>query len=271
VKKIAADGLIESLFEADESANAHAFLQLCRQWRGLTDWLLNDFVRDPAVREKFSQVVAGKIPPPTNGLRWIAEMNGDDRAYREIALQLRQQVFPRGLGIYGGLTRQEMAKLIRKHQSGTLDLGAFLLAQQWREAGDKALSSFRLKHSAAAFVDAVVRTGRPRLLRHFAKALRHVKEYENKTKRRALLGYDWWKLHVLFYIWRHPRESYRTRDLRAHLATLGVKVTTKAMRRFCKRHGIRRDERAGRPRTETVEPEKILPRKLSKRVRNDER
>ena len=51
------------------------------------------------------------------------------------------------------------------------------------------------------------------------------------------------------YLLRHPREAYRTRDLLAHLATCGIEVSTKDIRRFCIRHSIRRDMRAGRPRT----------------------
>ena len=63
------------------------------------------------------------------------------------------------------------------------------------------------------------------------------------------MGYaDWWKLNALFYILRHPRESYSTRDLRAHLATLGLDIGARDVRRFCQRHGIKRNSQAGRPR-----------------------
>ena len=48
---------------------------------------------------------------------------------------------------------------------------------------------------------------------------------------------------------RHPRESYRIRNVRAHLAALELEISSLDFRRFCKRHGFRRDERAGRPRT----------------------
>ena len=51
---------------------------------------------------------------------------------------------------------------------------------------------------------------------------------------------------------RHPCEAYRTRDLRAHLLQLGLEISSLDFRRFCKRHGIRRDERAGRPRVHTA-------------------
>jgi hypothetical protein len=39
--------------------------------------------------------------------------------------------------------------------------------------------------------------------------------------------------------------------LRAHLATLSLKISSLDFRRFCKRHDIRRDMRAGRPRTQS--------------------
>lgn len=251
MKAKSADALVAKLLESEGSANAATFLRLCRQWPELRTWLVGSFARSPAVREKFEQVVDRKIPPPRNRGRWLAEMDGDDSAYHREMEHLRQHMFPRGPGVCGGLTWVKIQELIRRHQSGTLDLGAFMLAREWRKAGDAALSSFRLQRSAAVFVDAVVRTGRPRLLRHFAKALRLLKECDTKSKRRALLGHDWWKLNVLIYMHRHPCDGYRTRDLRAHLATLGLNVTTKAIRRFCNHHGIRRDERAGRPRTKS--------------------
>ena len=43
-----------------------------------------------------------------------------------------------------------------------------------------------------------------------------------------------------------------TREVRAHLETLRLQISSQDFRRFCKRHGIRRDERAGRPRIHTA-------------------
>jgi hypothetical protein len=51
------------------------------------------------------------------------------------------------------------------------------------------------------------------------------------------------------YLLRHPSPSNRTRELQSHLASLGLRVTSKEVRRFCAHHGIRRDMRAARPRT----------------------
>jgi hypothetical protein len=104
-----------------------------------------------------------------------------------------------------------------------------------------------------AFLEAVFPSGRRRLLKHLHEALSFVKELEDKAKRRSAIGYaDWWKLHVLFYMLRNPAECYRTRELRAHLPTLGLESSTKEIRRFCTRHGIKRDGCAGRPRRRKV-------------------
>jgi hypothetical protein len=67
-------------------------------------------------------------------------------------------------------------------------------------------------------------------------------------KRRTAIGYsEWWKLQLVSYVLQNPRPSYRTRELHAHLVALGLKVTPKDIRRFCARHSISRDVRAGRP------------------------
>jgi hypothetical protein len=42
---------------------------------------------------------------------------------------------------------------------------------------------------------------------------------------------------------RHLRPSYRTRDLRRHLAFLGLNVDSRELRRVCTGHGISRDMR----------------------------
>ena len=75
------------------------------------------------------------------------------------------------------------------------------------------------------------------------------REAREPKGRRAVLGHpDWWKLNVLLYILRHPATAYPARELQAHLGRMGIKVTSRDIRRFCAHCGIRRDARAGRPR-----------------------
>lgn len=137
--------------------------------------------------------------------------------------------------------------MVYHYQAGDLDLGAFVSVRPWRESGR---ASPLLLWAGFAFLESVLPSWCRRLLRHLDHALAFVKRYESKAQRRATLEHaDWWKLKALLYLRRHPRESHRTRDMRAHLASLGLRISSLDFRRFCKRHGIRRDERAGRPRT----------------------
>ena len=60
---------------------------------------------------------------------------------------------------------------------------------------------------------------------------------------------DWWKLQLFLYMLSRPKPAYRTREFRSYLAAQRIDVSPKDLRRFCARHGIRRDMRAGRPQT----------------------
>jgi hypothetical protein len=103
--------------------------------------------------------------------------------------------------------------------------------------------------ASVVFLDAVSRAGDRRLLRHYYKAISFLRAYAEIPQRRRNVGYaEWWKLRVLLFMLQHPRPCYRIRDLRAHLAGLGLAVSALDVRRFCVRHGIRRDMRAGCPR-----------------------
>jgi hypothetical protein len=228
----------------DESATAALLTQLCRESPELRHWLWEDFGRNVQVRKKFAAVVKDSASPPVGG---FADLTNDSGPLREEERRLREQ-FPAGL--YGGLTWNEIMTLIRHHQAGGVDLGAFLLARDWQNAGR---ASPLLMWAGIEFLELAISSGHRRLLKHLYRALVVLKRCESKTKRRSALGYtDWWKLHVLFYVLKHPRTSYRTRELLAHLAVLGLEPAAQDLRRFCARNGIRRDMRAGRPRTRSL-------------------
>lgn len=242
------ESLFRALLDDDESAAQASFIDLCRNSPAFRHWLWEDFAHDAKVRTKVAQVVDSGSASPANGTRWFAALADEDRSWREERHRLQKEM-PDAPRLYGGLTWAEIESLVRHYQAGSLDLGVFLLAHDWRRAGDSAAASPVLARAAIEFIDAVVRSQRPRLLRHFAKALRLLESYGQKSKRRAAVGYsDWWKLQTLLFMLRHPRPSYRPRDLRSHLAALGLEASVKDIRRFCTRHNIRRDMRAGRPR-----------------------
>ena len=235
--------------DTPESATLAQFIQLYRHSPELRHWLREDFSRNAKLRSRFHALATGQSPPP---VARFAELTGEAAAWNEERRQLKARVSER---IYGGLTCAEIEKLILRHQAGSLDQGAFLLAHEWRQAGDSAAASPMLARAAVALVDTALQANQLRLLKHLGKAARFLKAYDDKSKRRSAVGFnDWWKLHALFFILRNPRPSYRTRDIRAHLATHRLAVSAKDVRRFCARHGLTRDMRAGRPRTRTAAP-----------------
>lgn len=239
-KLTATDPVLQRLSVSNEAASIAMVTWLCRQCPEFRAWLWSDFARSPEVRKEFAQVVddTGAVLPGC-----FIELTDEARSWREEKRRLRENIPGRP---FGGLSRPEVEILIRRYQAGGIDLGTFLLTHDWRDAGK---SSPALAWAGLAFLDSLLPSRDWRVHSHLAKAFTFLGRFDQKAKRRASFSpSDRWKARVLFYLLRHPRPSYRTRELRMHLKTLGVEVGTKDIRRFCTRHGIRRDERAGRPR-----------------------
>jgi len=236
------DALLHHLLtETDESAVAALFVTLCRESAELRRWLWEDFAEDPRTRER----LAARVRAKSSSVARLAELGDANATWAHEVAQLRHRFSAR---IYGGLTWQEVETLIGKLRAGRVDAGVFLLALEWRRAGPRALRSAALLRAGAVWLHDVLACGNRTRLAQLATALDLV-EASTSQRQRAVVGYaDWWKLQLLLYILRHPRESYRTRELHAHLASRNLRVDTKEIRRFCARHKICRDMRGGRPR-----------------------
>lgn len=236
-------GLLRRLMvETDESATAALFVHLCRHSAALRHWLWEDFARDPAARSRFARLLKSKDVVAVDR---VARLTADISPREEELRQLRARFSDR---IYGGLNWREVEALVGQFRAGRADLAAYLLALQWRRAGAAALDSPQLLRCAAAFLDPALRTGDRRRLNQLRTAVALVGASIAPGKRRTAIGYsEWWKLQLVSYVLRNPRPTYRTRELHAHLGELGLKVSAKDIRRFCLRHGISRDMRAGRP------------------------
>jgi hypothetical protein len=228
---------------SDEAAAVQVFVTLCRNSPELRHWLWEDFAREPATRDTFAASLKQMKP---GDLTRFADLSGDGAAWQEAARELRAKFRgPR----HGGRTRAEIEALIVRRQAGQTDLAAFLLARQWSRLRQGGRIPPRLLRGAFAVIDAALHDGDLALLRQLGKAVRVNPRGADPHERRANLGYsDWWKLHTLNFILRHPAPAYRTRDLAAHLRSVGLNVNAKELRRFLGGHGIRRDMRAGRPR-----------------------
>jgi hypothetical protein len=231
---------------------SRAFLRLlasmCRQFPDLRTWLMEDFGRDAATRANFLALVErGDLngEAMSNG---FAELAGELDGWLEEKRRMKAQLPARATHPFGGRTWEEMETLVRRYEARTLGLNVFLLARDWRKAGEAAKASPKLLQAGADLLDTAIRSGETRQLAELGHAVELLAGLDPRRLRTAFGYADWWKLHALVYMLRHPREAYRTREVRAHLATLGLRISSLDFRRFCKRHGIRRDERAGRPR-----------------------
>ena len=239
---------------------SRAFLRLladiCRQFPDLRTWLVEDFARDPATRANFTALVergdfSGE--PMSDG---FAELAGELDGWQEEKRRMQAQLPTQAARPFGGLTWEEMESLVRRYEARTVGLPIFLLARDWRKAGGTARVSPKLIRNGVQLLDTAIRTSDTQPLRQLASAV-ELLAGRKEGQLRVAFGYaDWWKLHTLVYMLRHPCEAYRTREVRAHLATLDLKISSLDFRRFCKRHGIRRDERAGRPRTKLLRTRK---------------
>jgi hypothetical protein len=221
---------------------------MCRQFPDLRTWLMDDFGQDADTRANFLALVErGDLngEAMSNG---FAELAGELDGWLEEKRRMKAQLPAQAVRPFGGLSWEEMEALVRRYEARTLGLNVFLLARDWRKAGEAAKASPKLLQAGADLLDTAIRSGETRQLAELAHAVELLAGLDPR-RLRAAFGYaDWWKLHALVYMLRHPREAYRTREVRAHLDTLSLRISSLDFRRFCKRHGIRRDERAGRPR-----------------------
>lgn len=213
---------------------------------------MEDFGRDAGTRANFlSFVERGDLNGEgmSNG---FAELAGELDGWLEEKRRMKAQLPAQAARPFGGLTWEQMEALVRRYEARTLGLNVFLLARDWRKAGEAAKASPKLLQAGADVLDTVIRGGDKRLLVELGNAVDLLVGLNPRRLRIAFGSADWWKLHALVYMLRHPRKSYRTREVRAHLGKLGLQISSLDFRRFCKRHDILRDETAGRPRIRSI-------------------
>jgi len=237
---------------------SRSFLRLlantCRQFPDLRTWLIEDFSRDAATRENFLALIERGELAGDGSANGFADLAGELGPWVTEKRLLRSQLPSKAARPFGGLTWDQMELLVRQYEARTLALSVFLLDRDWRKSGEAAKASPKLLQTAADLLDRAIRFGETRQLTQLGQAVELLSGIDPR-RLRTVFGYaDWWKLHALVYMLRNPCDAYRTRDIRAHLEQLGLRISSLDFRRFAKRHGIRRDERAGRPRKRTSKP-----------------
>lgn len=236
------------LARTEGDAAANLLLLACRCSPGLTDWLLGDFAESEQTRAAFRRRIrtaAADSPHLLNELTGTGAVLNQARVAAGRALAGRLNA-PR----FGGLSRQELDRLIRRYQSAGSVPVAFLLLEAWRRHRlGPAIASPRLLLASAAFFEAALANENGELFRQLLKAQALLAGRRAVPLERSVYGYsNWWKLSLLLYVRNHPKPQYRTGELRSHLAAQRLTVDAKDIRAFCKKHGLARDTRAGRPR-----------------------
>lgn len=228
-------------------AFVHWLADTCREWPELRQWLCEDFVRDAGLRDRFGAIIDAPDRASETGFG-LADLAAEASPWRREKAHLLGSNVATAPRLYGGRTWQEMEQLVYRYEGGVTELGVYVLTRYWRKMGARAKFAPELQRAGAELLDGVIRGGESHLLTSLSRALRLLRP-RSRAELRGLLGHsDWWKLQACLYILRNPQPAYRTREVRAHLAKLGVTISSLDFRRFTKRHGIRRDERAGRPR-----------------------
>ena len=237
------DQVVIFLHEAmlsDDAAEMRHFIKLCRSSLFVRVWLFERFGRKPATQSAFRRLLADPAKIDPGAQIWSPLMT------RMVLSEPRHQVS--GEGPYGGLSEARVLALIKRYQGSGMDVMTFLLVRLWTR-----LAAAGRTDVPAAFIDAI--TGHwtalatdtsGRLTRDFLRAVRFFSERSGRTIGEADYGHaNTWKIHVLVHILDHPRFRYQVGELHANLPVKYRHVDRRAIRQFCKEHGIRRDQKPG--------------------------
>jgi hypothetical protein len=144
----------------------------------------------------------------------------------------------------------EILALIKGYQAGSLDVMAFVLVRLWRRfanAGSREIP-FVLQAATMRYWATLASDRSGRIARDLADVLMFCRERAGRVIGEADFGHaSTWKIHLLVYLLDHPRPRYKLGELHHSLPAKYRHVDRRELRDFCQLHGIRRDQRAGRP------------------------
>ncbi len=237
--------LLHELSLHDDASELRHFAELCRTSLRVRTWLFGRFAQEPETQARFRAFLRDPASSP-EGL-WSPILEGE--------VASTPPAVPATDGPFGGLSEAAVWVLIKLYQAGRINVLTFLLVRVWRQlAGANrppppALWRATLDHWAA-----LVSEGDGRILRDVRHAVAFFNERPGEVPGGADSESDVWKVHLLLPILDHPEPCYRASDLYAVLPEKCRRirrngnpfVDRREIRRFCEKHGIRRDQRAGR-------------------------
>jgi hypothetical protein len=230
--------LLRELSLPAEAAELRAFADLCRRSLRVRAWLFGRFAREPATQAAFRLFLADSVHPspwrrtPSHAARAVS---GDP---------------PSGEGSHGGLSEMQILALIKGYQAGSLDVMAFVLIRLWRRflgTGGRDVP-VTLQAATAKYWTALASDNTGRMARDLSDVLQFFRERSGRAISEADFGHACsWKIHLLVHILDHPRPRYRLGELHESLPAKYRHVDRRELRDCCVYHGIRRDQKAGRP------------------------
>lgn len=232
--------LLRELALPDEAAELWALADLCRRSLRVRAWLFGRFAREPATQAAFRLFLAD--PDPLHPPPWR----------RALAHAVRPASVgpPPGEGAHGGLSEMRVLALIKGYQAGSLDVMAFVLVRLWRRllgSGRKEVP-LALQAATARYWAALASDGTGRLVRDLSDVLQFFRERSGRAIGEGDFGHACsWKIHLLVHLLDHPRPRYKLGELHESLPAKYREVDRRELRDFCRRHGIRRDQKSGRP------------------------
>jgi len=233
--------VLDELLLPDDIAELRQLVDLCRNSLTVRSWLFARFANQSVTQAAFRTTLSGSAKPEVVARLWssqIAEM-----------VFARPKASTSERGAYGGLSRSRILLLIARHQYELTDLKTFLLVRLWircvavrGRCFPANLCRITLEHWAAMMAD-----GEGQFLRNALNAVRFFHARINRTIGEVDFGpHNSWKIHLLLHILDSPKPCYRVSELQAGLPAKYRHVAPRAIRRFCRHCGIRRDTRPGR-------------------------
>lgn len=232
--------LLAELTLPDDVAEMRQFTELCRRSLAIRSWLFARFAGEPATRAAFRKLLSGRPGSPSQAASWSQRLTG------EVASDDLHSTNQGSL--HGGLSRTQVLALIMRHQFERMDLRTFFLVRLWmrflatgRQEIPVGLCSATLDHWRALITDS-----EGRLMQDAMRAVRFFNERSKRPIGETDFGYiNTWKIHVLLYILDRPKTRYQVAELCAALPQKYRGLDRRQIRRFCQRHGIRRDTKPG--------------------------
>jgi len=143
----------------------------------------------------------------------------------------------------GGMSSRQALTEIRAYQAGSINPFAFMIA----------LAVHRNKQPSPArskVIDAYLQAAddEPRMMYELWRAMKLLHGQPPGPISREQVGHvNWWKITLLMYMRKNRKPAYSIREFVQVLKANALHVDSKDIRRFCRKHKIKRDSRPGRP------------------------